>query len=176
MIEIYFDKYRNLLFGVLSSSAGVGTMVLPPLIIASEEYFGWRGCMLILSGICLHCLVIGAIYRPVDHDHEVITLDVSRQYTKEHNCDEEDHPTTDQDSDSIHSIPDIEMQTNYTDDNLEVTATANCNIEVISRSTGNIEVTGRSNSNMDDTPRYGRDMALTTPPSTYMEATTPYTI
>ena len=176
MIEVYFDKYRNLSFGVISTSVGVGTMVLPPLIIASEEYFGWRGCMLILSGICLHCLVIGAIFRPVDHDHEVITLDVRRQYRKEDNCDEEDHLTTDHESDAkvieMHSIPDIEIQMNYTDDNLEVTAPANSNIEVISRSTGNIEVTGISNSNMDDTSRYGRDMALTTPPRTNMEATT----
>ena len=134
--------------------------------------------MLILSGIFLHFLVIGAIYRPVDHDQDVLILDVRRQYTKEDNSDEEDHPTTDHESDSkvleIHSIPDVEKQTNDTDDHLEVTATANSSIGVNSRSNINIEIIGRLNSTMDQTPRDGRDMTLATPPygGDYMEATT----
>ena len=195
MIGVYFDTYRNLLFGVISSCAGVGTMVLPPLIIASEEYFGWRGCMLILSGIFLHIVVIGAIFRPFSYEKETMVFDIPPSIDHDNNecsCCENDHLTgTDahQESDANRlEIRSLQMSNAYdifkktrssnTKDlnamyssNMDVIARSNSNVDVTARSNSNIKETARSNSNIKETARSNSNMDLTATSTSTMDVT-----
>ncbi|XP_041361973.1 monocarboxylate transporter 2-like [Gigantopelta aegis] len=60
-------KWRDFAFALLASSVGIGYSVYPIMTALLLEQFGWRGTMLLLGGITLHCcpafLTIAAISR-----------------------------------------------------------------------------------------------------------------
>ncbi len=68
-VGLYFDKYRNLAFGIVNTAMSLGVVVTPYLIQASMEEYGWRGCMLILSGMTLHLCISAAVFRPVSRSY-----------------------------------------------------------------------------------------------------------
>ncbi|XP_070560878.1 monocarboxylate transporter 13-like [Ptychodera flava] len=65
MLAIYFPKKHSLVNGIAMVGSGVCVFVMPPLIQASIDKYGWRGCMLILSAICAHMVISGALMRPL---------------------------------------------------------------------------------------------------------------
>ena len=69
----YFNKKRGLATGIAVCGCGVGSLIFPPVIQALENHYGWRGAMLILSGILLNSVVCGAIVRPFRTRAEVVT-------------------------------------------------------------------------------------------------------
>ena len=72
MMGFYFDKYRNLAFGLVTMSVGIGQMWIAPLINFLISYYGWRGTFVVLSGIVSHFAITGAVLRPVDFKEELV--------------------------------------------------------------------------------------------------------
>ncbi|XP_060588291.1 monocarboxylate transporter 12-like [Ruditapes philippinarum] len=61
----YFDKRLALASGIAESGAGLGTVIFAPFTEFLVTRFGWRGTILILSGIVANIIVCGALYRPL---------------------------------------------------------------------------------------------------------------
>lgn len=64
MVAVYFTTKRSMAMGISASGLGVGTFLMVPLLNWLLDYYGWRGCMLILSGISLNMCVLGALMQP----------------------------------------------------------------------------------------------------------------
>ena len=52
---------RSVIVVVASSGGGIGNIVLPPLSSWLVDLYGWRGCFVLLGGVCLQGLVISAL-------------------------------------------------------------------------------------------------------------------
>ena len=62
-VGFYFEKKRALANGITSSGSGIGVFLYSPLTSVLQNYFGWKGALLILSGLVLNCSPCGALYR-----------------------------------------------------------------------------------------------------------------
>lgn len=63
MVGFYFDRRRGLAAGISSAGAGVGMLVLSLLAAFLAEHYGWKGCLIIMAGVCLQCILCGALMR-----------------------------------------------------------------------------------------------------------------
>ncbi|CAH1784646.1 unnamed protein product, partial [Owenia fusiformis] len=72
IINDYFETKKTLAFGIATSGLGIGSFLYPLLIEALNEEYGWRGAMLILSGIGLNICVYGVLMCPF-RTHELLT-------------------------------------------------------------------------------------------------------
>ena len=46
----------------------MGAFLLAPLMSSVEEVSGWRGCNVILAGLCFQCAVFGMTMKPVEEE------------------------------------------------------------------------------------------------------------
>lgn len=51
--------------GIAVAGSGLGTFIFAPLIDLFIREYGWRGTLLVLSGIVLNCAAFGALFRPL---------------------------------------------------------------------------------------------------------------
>ncbi|XP_078573980.1 monocarboxylate transporter 13-like [Branchiostoma floridae x Branchiostoma japonicum] len=65
MIGRYFDKRHATANGIAVCGTGVGVFALPPLFQFLIDEFGWRGALLIVSGLLLNGCIFGALLRPI---------------------------------------------------------------------------------------------------------------
>ncbi|XP_070560883.1 monocarboxylate transporter 13-like [Ptychodera flava] len=65
MLAIYFPKKHPLVNGIAMVGSGMGIFVIPPLLQACIDRYGWRGSVLIMSAFCAHTVVSGALLRPL---------------------------------------------------------------------------------------------------------------
>ena len=84
----HFDRWRGVAIGIATSGAGLGTFIYPYIIDAMTEIYGWRGSLMILSGMSLNLCVCGALQFPMpateieyDQGHftSVISIPMSNQ-------------------------------------------------------------------------------------------------
>ncbi|XP_072035491.1 monocarboxylate transporter 12-like [Amphiura filiformis] len=61
VIPQYFDKYYSTAVAVYLCGSGLGIILMPLLTQIFLDIYGWRGALLLLSGLCLHSLPCGAI-------------------------------------------------------------------------------------------------------------------
>ena len=59
----YFDQKFAIANGISTSGGGVGMTILPMVAYIFLQTYGWRGCLLLLAALNLHCLVGGALMR-----------------------------------------------------------------------------------------------------------------
>ncbi|XP_033303670.1 monocarboxylate transporter 12-like isoform X1 [Bombus bifarius] len=64
-VTYYFEKYRSLATGIAVCGSGLGTLIFAPCLDYFIATYGWRGAILICSGIVLNCTVLGALFRPL---------------------------------------------------------------------------------------------------------------
>ena len=67
-VTCYFEKYRSLATGIAVCGSGLGTLIFAPCLDYLIAKYGWRGAILICSGIVLNCTVFGALFRPLETD------------------------------------------------------------------------------------------------------------
>ena len=67
ILGFYFEKYRNLAFGLVATGIGVGTLAFALLTQHLISELGWRETMLALAGITSINFVVTALMRPVKH-------------------------------------------------------------------------------------------------------------
>ena len=82
ILGTYFEKYRNLAFGVTTTGVGVGTLVFALMTEELIGDLGWRVTMLTLAGIMSVNFVLAAFMRPfkdapVDAPVEPAVLEVT---------------------------------------------------------------------------------------------------
>ena len=65
MVGYYFDKKRSLATGITVCGSSTGIFVLAPLASNLVEQFTWIGTNIILGGLILNGIVMGALYRPL---------------------------------------------------------------------------------------------------------------
>lgn len=66
MVAFYFRKKRAFATGLAVCGTGIGTFLFAPLMEYSINEYGWRGALIIISGIVLNIVVCGALYRPLE--------------------------------------------------------------------------------------------------------------
>ena len=59
MLGHYFDEQRGLAAGLACAGAGAGVLILSPLAVFLVESFDWKGCLTIMAGVNLQCVVCG---------------------------------------------------------------------------------------------------------------------
>ncbi|XP_072028551.1 monocarboxylate transporter 13-like [Amphiura filiformis] len=60
----YFDKYYNFAATVFLAGMSLGMVVMPLLTQILVDIYGWRGTILLLTGISLHGVICGAVFKP----------------------------------------------------------------------------------------------------------------
>lgn len=66
IVAFYFDKRLSLATGLAVCGSGIGTFIFAPVTQYLIKEYGWRGAMLILSGLFLNLSVCGALMRDVE--------------------------------------------------------------------------------------------------------------
>ena len=66
-VTCYFEKKRAFATGIAVCGSGLGSAILAPLIEWLINIYGWKGAMLIISGLILNCCVCGALFRPIEY-------------------------------------------------------------------------------------------------------------
>ncbi|XP_067668388.1 monocarboxylate transporter 13-like [Haliotis asinina] len=67
IVVLYFDKHRGLANAIASCGSGIGTLALPPLYTYLLGEYGWRGTLLLLSGLVLNGVVCAGVFRTPDY-------------------------------------------------------------------------------------------------------------
>ncbi|KAH3879322.1 monocarboxylate transporter 12-like [Dreissena polymorpha] len=70
MVAFYFEDRRAMATGLAVCGSGIGTFVFAPLTEFLIGLYGWRGTMIIWSGIMLHLVVCGSLLRPLEFSVE----------------------------------------------------------------------------------------------------------
>nr|XP_006820289.1 PREDICTED: monocarboxylate transporter 12-like [Saccoglossus kowalevskii] len=71
----YFYRRHALANGIAYAGGAVGIMALPPLYQVLINKYGWRGAMIVMSGINMHSIVSGMLMRPPPKHDSSETLD-----------------------------------------------------------------------------------------------------
>nr|XP_020655411.1 monocarboxylate transporter 13-like [Pogona vitticeps] len=66
LVTRYFNRRRAMAHFVVFSGAGIASLAFPPLFQFLVDSYGWRGGLLVLSGISSHLVVCGALLRPLN--------------------------------------------------------------------------------------------------------------
>jgi len=57
---------RALATGIAVCGSGAGTFAFAPLASLLLNVYGWKGANVVFAGLCLNCVVFGAIMRPLE--------------------------------------------------------------------------------------------------------------
>ena len=65
IVQQWFDKRRPIASGFSLTGFSVAVFCLPPLTQLLLDWCGWRGCLILMSGVYLNGIVMAALLRPV---------------------------------------------------------------------------------------------------------------
>jgi len=65
-VSYYFEKRRSLATGLAVCGSGIGTFLFAPLTEALVDEYGWKGTVLIETGLLFNCILCGAVMRPLE--------------------------------------------------------------------------------------------------------------
>lgn len=65
-VTCYFEKKRAFATGIAVCGSGIGTFALAPFVEFLVDRYGWKGAMLVVTGIVLNCCIFGALFRPLE--------------------------------------------------------------------------------------------------------------
>ncbi|XP_070534472.1 monocarboxylate transporter 12-like isoform X2 [Ptychodera flava] len=69
MVSAYFSRRFTIAIGLAMAGTGAGLFVFSVTTQLLVDHYGWRGSLIILSGIASHVCVVGALLRPVKGGH-----------------------------------------------------------------------------------------------------------
>ncbi|CAN7984380.1 unnamed protein product, partial [Ixodes hexagonus] len=79
-VSSYFNRRRALATGMTVCGSGVGTFVLAPLIQLLMRTYGWKGTLIVCSGLSLQGVVAGFLMRPLRRASSRPTTESSSSY------------------------------------------------------------------------------------------------
>jgi predicted MFS family arabinose efflux permease len=65
IVQQWFDRKRPIASGFSLTGFSVAVFSLPPLTQLLLDAYGWRGCLMLMSGVYLHGIAMAALLRPV---------------------------------------------------------------------------------------------------------------
>lgn len=65
IVGFYFETKRGIANGIANSGSGLGAFIYAPLGHVLLVTYGWRGALLVLSGLVLNCLFFSMLFRPL---------------------------------------------------------------------------------------------------------------
>lgn len=65
IVSYYFVKHRSFAIGLSVCGSGLGTFVFAPVTKFLLDEYGWKGTLLIETGLLMNCLVCGALFRAI---------------------------------------------------------------------------------------------------------------
>lgn len=65
-VGYYFSTKRALATGIAVCGSGMGAFIFAPFCQQLLVIYDWKGAMIILAGLCLNCMVFGALMRPLE--------------------------------------------------------------------------------------------------------------
>lgn len=76
VVASYFESKNTLAIGISQSGAGLGVLIFAPLYEYLIETYGWRGAVMIISGIVLNTIPCGAMFRDVERFIDIEESDI----------------------------------------------------------------------------------------------------
>lgn len=65
-IGFWFEKNRAFATGIAVCGTGIGQFVMAPLSQYLVQEYDWHGCIVIMAGIVLNCVVCAMLFRPLE--------------------------------------------------------------------------------------------------------------
>ena len=79
IVQYYFDKKRPLAAGLSLAGHSSGTFIMMPLLSLLVRTYGWRGAMLIHTGIIMQMFIFALLYRKPNLPDLVATKDTTNK-------------------------------------------------------------------------------------------------
>lgn len=73
-VSFYFERRRSLATGLAVCGSGFGTFLFAPLTDLLLDEYGWKGTVLIETGLLLNCILCGAVFRPLELMNKPVTI------------------------------------------------------------------------------------------------------
>ncbi|XP_001199253.3 monocarboxylate transporter 13 [Strongylocentrotus purpuratus] len=64
ILGFYFGRHLGFASGIMMSGVGAGILIIPPMMQALCNTYGWQGAFLIFSAIFANAVLCGMVYRP----------------------------------------------------------------------------------------------------------------
>lgn len=64
IVQQHFVKHRSLAAGLSACGISVGSLSSGPIIGFFIRHYGWRGTLIMMGGLSIHCLIFALFYRP----------------------------------------------------------------------------------------------------------------
>ena len=90
----HFDQDQALAMGICQSGGSVGGFIFNPLLQKLILVYGWRGAVLILSGILMHAALFGLMIHTLEQPKHKTNTTKSRKPKQERNRADEEKPFT----------------------------------------------------------------------------------
>lgn len=74
LVNEYFNKRRGLAVGISTAGVGLGMFTFPPLIEALFVNYGYKGAMIILTGVCCEAFVAAALFMPIQKYKKIVEI------------------------------------------------------------------------------------------------------
>lgn len=74
LVNEYFNKRRGLAVGISTAGVGLGMFTFPPLIEALFVNYGYKGAMIILTGVCCEAFVAAALFMPIQKHKKIVEI------------------------------------------------------------------------------------------------------
>lgn len=74
-ISEYFKKKNGTAVGIGTSGVGIGMFVVPLLLEASFDFYGFSGAFYVIAALALELFVCGALLRPAVTHRKILGLD-----------------------------------------------------------------------------------------------------
>jgi hypothetical protein len=78
MVANYFEEKRAFATGIAVCGSGIGGFIMAPFTQLVLNHLGWRGCLLVLSGVNLICLFSAFMFRSIE-THNRLRMQRERQ-------------------------------------------------------------------------------------------------
>ncbi|KAH0555482.1 hypothetical protein KQX54_019252 [Cotesia glomerata] len=95
IVTSYFLRLRGFANGLCISGSSLGSIFLPPVLNYLLQEFGYRGAVLIMSGVLLHVWAAALLYEPVEKHMKFVPLPVEK-LTDEQVAEEEEEEETEE--------------------------------------------------------------------------------
>ncbi len=69
-VQLYFKENRSIASGIVSGGMALGIVLGPIVTQILLDTFALRGCLLILAGISLQCMITAMLLRPSEREKE----------------------------------------------------------------------------------------------------------
>ena len=68
MVSTYFEERRAFAQGIAQAGAGIGTLLMAPVVNLLDDSLGWANTLAVIGGLVLLCVPLAAVFRPITED------------------------------------------------------------------------------------------------------------